>query len=107
MDVSSEKIRQARMARGWTQQQLAEIADLSLRTVQRVENQAVASNETVSALCAVLEIERSELLTHDPTRPEHQAAQKRMQLLVPIAGMVGAAMGSGATMLLMRLAGSG
>ena len=107
MDVSSEKVRQARLARGWTQQQLAEVADLSLRTVQRVENQSVASNETVSSLCAVLEIERSELLTNDPTRPEHQAALKRMRLLLPIAGIIGAAMGSGATILLMRLLGSG
>ena len=107
MDVSSEKVRQTRMARGWTQQQLAEVADLSLRTVQRVENQSVASNETVSALCAVLEIPRSELLTQDPSRPEHQAAQRRMGMLVPIAGMVGAALGSGITVLLMRLAGAG
>ena len=52
MDISSEKVREARMARGWTQQQLAEIANLSLRTVQRVETQSVASNETVSALSA-------------------------------------------------------
>lgn len=56
MEISSECVRQARLKRGWTQQQLAEIADLSLRTVQRVENQSVASNETVSALSAVLEI---------------------------------------------------
>lgn len=47
MDVSSEKVREARLARGWTQQQLAEIANLSLRTVQRVENQSVGSQETV------------------------------------------------------------
>ncbi len=106
MDVSSEKVRQARIERGWTQQQLAEVADLSLRTVQRVENQSVASNETVSALCAVLEIPRSELLVLDPTRPEHQAAQRRMGILVPIAGIVGAGLGSGITLLLMRIAGA-
>lgn len=103
MEISSERIRQARMARGWTQQQLAEIADLSLRTVQRVENQSVASHETVSALSAVLEIPRHELLTQDPGRPEHLAAERRMQLLLPAAVTVGVLIGSGATFLMLRL----
>ena len=107
MDVSSDKVRQARTARGWTQQQLAEVADLSLRTVQRVENQSVASNETVSALSAVLEIPRSELLTRDPARPEFQAAERRMRLLLPVAAVVGAAMGSGITVFVMRVLGAG
>ncbi len=106
MDVASDRIRRARIERGWTQQQLAEIASLSLRTVQRVENQSVASNETVSALCAVLELSRSELLTQDPSRPEHRAARRRMRLLLPAAMVVGALLGSGATALLMRLGGA-
>lgn len=107
MEISSEKVRQARIERGWTQQQLAEVADLSLRTVQRVENQSVASNETVSALSSVLEIPRSELLTQDPTRPEFQAAERRMRLLLPAAGFVGAALGSGTTIVIMRMLGAG
>jgi len=106
MEVSAERIRQARVERGWTQQQLAEIADLSLRTVQRVENQAVASNETVSALCAVLEIQRSELLLQDPARPEHHAAARQLQRLLPIAVLIGAALGSGLTVFIMQLGGS-
>ena len=107
MDVSSEKVRHARLQRGWTQQQLAEVADLSLRTVQRVENQSVASNETVSALCAVLEIARSELLTRDPSRPEHQAAERRMRLLLPAAAVLGAVLGSGTTVLVLRILAAG
>lgn len=107
MEISSERVRQARLERGWTQQQLAEIADLSLRTVQRVENQSVASNETVSALSAVLEMPRSELLLRDPTRPEYQAAARRMGVLLPVGMVIGAIIGSGATVLIMRLVGAG
>ena len=107
MEISSEKVRQARLQRGWTQQQLAEVADLSLRTVQRVENQSVASNETVSALCAVLEIERSKLLTRDPSRPEHQAAERRMRLLLPTAAVIGALLGSGTTVFILRILAAG
>ena len=101
MDVSSEKVREARMARGWTQQQLAEIANLSLRTVQRVENQSVGSQETVSALSAVLEIPRTELMTLSPNQPEHAAAERGMGRLLAATALLGAALGSGITVFLM------
>ena len=101
MEVSSERVREARMARGWTQQQLAEIANLSLRTVQRVEKQSVASNETVSALSAVLEIPRTELMTLNPNQPGHAAAERSMGRLLAAAALLGAALGSGITVFLM------
>lgn len=62
MEIDRQLVRRSRQDRGWTQQQLAEIANLSLRTVQRVENQGVGSHETVSALIAVLEVQRDQLL---------------------------------------------
>lgn len=107
MDVASDRIRLARQARGWTQQQLAEIADLSLRTVQRVENQASASNETISSLCAVLELTREEILIVDPKNPAYQKAAKDMRLLLSLAVAAGALLGSGGTFWLMQLAAAG
>jgi len=101
MEVLSEKVREARMARGWTQQQLAEIANLSLRTVQRVENQSVASNETVSALSAVLELPRTELMAMNPNQPEHAEAERSMGRLLAATALLGAALGSGITVFLM------
>ncbi|MGB0514491.1 MAG: helix-turn-helix domain-containing protein [Wenzhouxiangellaceae bacterium] len=101
MEIHAETVRRTRTERGWTQQQLAEIADLSLRTVQRVENQGVASNETVSALSAVLELPRADLLKQDPTDPEYQAAVRRIRMLLPVAALIGVALGSGLTVLLM------
>lgn len=67
MWVNSELIRERRTLKGWTQQQLADVTGLSLRTIQRVELQANASIETVNALCATLEVNRQELAT-PPTR---------------------------------------
>lgn len=58
MWVNSDLVRERRAARGWTQQQLADVSGLSLRTIQRVEVQANASMETANALCATLEFER-------------------------------------------------
>lgn len=107
MEISSERVRQERQRRGWTQQQLAEIADLSLRTVQRVENQAAASNETISSLCAVLEIPREELLRQDVDALAYQKALRRMRWLLSVAVVAGAAMGSGGMLLMTYLLGSG
>jgi len=44
------------------QQHLAEVCDLSMRTIQRVEKDGVASNETVSAYASIFELDVSELL---------------------------------------------
>jgi len=101
MDVSSEKVREARMARGWTQQQLAEIANLSLRTVQRVENQSVASQETISALSAVLEIPRTELMALNPGQPGYAAAERGMGRLLAATALLRVALGSGITVFRM------
>lgn len=105
MDVRGERIRQLRLERGWTQQQLAEIADLSLRTVQRVENQNVASNETVSALSAVLEQPREELLSLPLSADTLARIERRVAWVLPAATGVGALLGSLGTWGLMRWLG--
>ncbi len=62
MLIDPQLVKNSRSARGWTQQQLAEVAGLSLRTIQRMENQGQASHESCNALCAVLELQREQLL---------------------------------------------
>lgn len=62
MLVDSKKMKVLRQKRNWTQQHLAEVCDLSIRTVQRVEKDGVASNETVAAYAAVFELDAAELL---------------------------------------------
>jgi XRE family transcriptional regulator, regulator of sulfur utilization len=54
-------VRKMRLQRGWTQDQLAEFAGLSVRSVQRVERGAGASLETLKSLAAVFEVEVSTL----------------------------------------------
>lgn len=56
--MSMDLVRILREARGWTQQHLADAAELSLRTVQRVESGEVTpSKETLSALAGALDTE--------------------------------------------------
>ena len=67
MEVKKAHVKQLRIDKGWTQQQLADVTSLSLRTVQRVEKLGVASMESVNALCSVFDVERSDLLTENVT----------------------------------------
>ncbi len=54
--VDSNLIRVERENRGWSQGHLAEVAGLSLRTIQRIEKTGSASFESVTALASVLSI---------------------------------------------------
>jgi transcriptional regulator with XRE-family HTH domain len=54
-------VRELRLARGWSQGQLAEMSGLSLRTVQRIENGATPALESLKSLAAVFEIDYSDL----------------------------------------------
>lgn len=70
MAVSREKIRHLREARAWSQAHLAEVASLSLRTVQRVEAEGTASAETRLALAAALGVAVAELNAPPPARAD-------------------------------------
>jgi transcriptional regulator with XRE-family HTH domain len=71
MEINQQQVKALRAERGWTQQQLAEICALSLRTVQRVEVHGLASHETVNALAGAFQISRASLLPQamDPAAP--------------------------------------
>ncbi|GAA4900192.1 helix-turn-helix transcriptional regulator [Ferrimonas pelagia] len=62
MKVDTEVLKHHRTQRAWTQQQLADLCDVSLRTIQRVEKEGIASAETVAALSAVLELEKASFI---------------------------------------------
>jgi transcriptional regulator with XRE-family HTH domain len=54
-------IQKLRLQRGWSQEQLAELSGLSVRTVQRIERGQTASVESLKSLGAVFEIDFSAL----------------------------------------------
>jgi len=56
-------IRKLRIEKGWSQETLAEISDLSVRTIQRIERGGNASLESLSALAAVFEVDIATLTT--------------------------------------------
>ena len=58
---STHQVKALRLQRAWSQEQLAELASLSVRTVQRIENGETPSLETLSALAAVFGVSVAEL----------------------------------------------
>lgn len=69
MKLSPKTVKRLRNERSWSQEQLAEIADVSLRTIQRVEADGSASRETRTALAAVFEVEVRDLAEPEPSTP--------------------------------------
>jgi transcriptional regulator with XRE-family HTH domain len=61
MQIDPNRIRTERERRAWSQEHLAEVAGLSLRTIQRVETTGSASYETVKSIAAVLGLDVAEL----------------------------------------------
>ena len=53
-------VRKLRLEKGWSQEQLAEICDLSVRTIQRIERGQKPSLESLKALAAVFETDVTE-----------------------------------------------
>ena len=66
MKLSAKTVKRLRTERSWSQEQLAEVAGVSLRTIQRVEADGSASRETRTALAAVFEVEVRDLAEPAP-----------------------------------------
>lgn len=74
-------VQKLRLKHGWSQQQLAEISGLSVRTIQRIEAGHPASTESLKSLAAVFEVDFSTLdpehamNTASPTLSEQQETE--------------------------------
>ena len=62
MQIDSTRLRELRTAKRWSQEQLAELSGLNLRTIQRLEAGAKISTESLRALAAVFEVPAETLL---------------------------------------------
>jgi transcriptional regulator with XRE-family HTH domain len=62
MQIDSARLRALRTSRQWSQEQLAALSGLNLRTIQRLESGAKISTESLRALAAVFEVPAQSLL---------------------------------------------
>lgn len=61
MMTVAEKVKAYRLRKAWSQEQLAEVASLSVRTVQRTEKGQKPSLETISAIASAFGVNVSDL----------------------------------------------
>ncbi|WP_157957856.1 DUF805 domain-containing protein [Aliidiomarina celeris] len=70
MNINSEKVKQLRVQKGWSQEQLSEFCGVNLRTIQRLEKRGTASQETLKALAAVFEVDAQTLTSSNQPVPK-------------------------------------
>ncbi len=67
-------IKALRLSRAWSQEQLAELSSVSVRTIQRVENGGQASLETLSAIAAAFDLNVADLHAEISAQPDRDEA---------------------------------
>lgn len=96
MKVDSSYIKAQRARRAWSQEHLAEVSALGLRTIQRIEKTGAASYESARSLAAVFEIDVAELRVAEPAAVEPRRISVSLR---PVLGVVGALVTGGALLI--------
>ena len=100
MLLASSKIKSMRLDKGWTQQDLAEFCDVSVRTVQRVEKDGVASLETTKALASVFEVDKATFLETQPRQSSGFDGPRRRLPMLALTLTIGFGFGLGVGFLI-------
>ena len=78
MDIDTEKLKRWREERFWSQEHLAELAGVALRTVQRIETGGNASRESITALAAAFNVDAA-ALRYAPEDQKAADAQQKIE----------------------------
>jgi len=85
----AERIRTERQNRGWTQEKLAELSELTPRTIQRLECGARISTNSLKQIAAALELDAEQLERPIPRTVFHAKYTATLpKYLIPIATLI-------------------
>jgi transcriptional regulator with XRE-family HTH domain len=84
MKAKSSLIRKYRTERLWSQEHLAIVSGLGLRTIQRLESRGSGSTETIKALASVFEVDADTLIWRDGS---YQAYKHKQWSVVTLSGV--------------------
>lgn len=85
MKISASIVRSEREKRAWSQEHLASVSDLGVRTIIRIEKNGLASPESVKALAAVFELQTSDLQPSPQQTGDYSVSvPSRLAWLVPV-----------------------
>ena len=86
MKIDSSYIKAQRARRAWSQEHLAEVTGLGLRTIQRIEKTGAASYESARSLAAVFEIDVAELRVAPPVVVEPKRVSLSLRQVLAVVG---------------------
>src|SRR5688572_7374617 len=66
MQINANLLKHERNKRAWSQEHLALVTGLGLRTIQRIETSGMASNESIAPIATVLEMTVADFLAEGP-----------------------------------------
>ena len=84
MKAKSSLIRKLRKEHLWSQDQLAQVCGLSLRTIQRIESRGSGSQESIKALASVFSVKPEDLVWRDGCYQTYKNKQWGFVTLVTI-----------------------
>lgn len=90
MKINGAVVRALREQKSWSQEHLANASGLSVRTVQRVEVESIASPETRLALAAALGVPVTDFICADPQSTNATSFRRRLPFWGWLAWGVGA-----------------
>jgi len=88
MHINSSRLKKLRQERQWSQDQLAKLTGLNLRTIQRLEAGSKISTESLRALASVFEVPTDSLLTtnDEPSQSALNAMHKGLSMGLEFKG---------------------
>lgn len=81
-------VKKLRLQRGWSQEHLAELTDLSVRTIQRIERGHKPGLETIKSLAAVFEVDLNTFDSGDNGMTAQQLKADEVQAMQYVKGIV-------------------
>jgi len=66
MQINAKLLKHERNKRAWSQEHLAQVTGLGMRTIQRIESSGMASNESIASIATVFEMTVADFLGEGP-----------------------------------------
>lgn len=81
-------VKKLRLQRGWSQEHLAQLTDLSVRTIQRIERGNKPGLETIKSLAAVFEVDISTFDSGDNRMNDQQLKADEVLAMQYVKGVI-------------------
>lgn len=82
-------VRKLRLKRAWSQEQLAQLSGLNIRTIQRIERGQKAGLESLKALAAVFEVTLEKLLPEENMSTADNISKEESQIIEHVKDIKG------------------